>query len=81
MSGSASHKSVRFALAEQIRTIRVQSGMSQEELAFKCDLHRTYISQIERSQKSPTIDTVERIAAALETTPSALLKLAEGTMD
>lgn len=81
MSDSASHQSVRIALAEQIRTLRVRSGMSQEDLAFKCDLHRTYISQIERRQKSPTIDSLERIAAALQTTPSTLLKLAEASMD
>lgn len=80
MADSHSRKSLRSALAEQIRATRLENGKSQEELAFKCDLHRTYVSQIERSQKSPTIDTLERIAAALKTTPSVLLKSAEDSM-
>ena len=39
--------------------------MSQEELAFKTDLHRTYISLLERDRKSPSLRTVTAIATAL----------------
>ena len=44
--------------------MRDDSGMSQEELAFKTELHRTYISQLERDLKSPSLRTVSAIAAA-----------------
>ena len=40
------------------------AAMSQEELAFKTELHRTYISQLERDLKSPSLRTVSAIAAA-----------------
>lgn len=77
MSVADSQNSLRSALAAQIRAARLKNGMSQEQLAFSSDLHRTYISQIERGQKSPTIDCLARIASSLRTTPSILLNLAE----
>ncbi|MBR0076976.1 MAG: helix-turn-helix transcriptional regulator [Bacteroidales bacterium] len=39
--------------------------ISQEELAYKCGLHRTYIGAIERGEKSPTLNTIEKIAKGL----------------
>jgi transcriptional regulator with XRE-family HTH domain len=51
---------------DNLRKYRMLKGFTQEEFAFKCGLHRTYISQIERKIKSPSIDTVEKIANALE---------------
>ena len=50
---------------QTLRKLREASGMSQEELAFKTDLHRTYISQLERDLKSPSLRTVTTIARAL----------------
>ena len=38
---------------------------SQEELAFRCGVHRTYIGAIERGEKSPTLNTVKKIADGL----------------
>lgn len=49
---------------QTLRKLREASGMSQEELAFKTDLHRTYISQLERDLKSPSLRTVTTIAGA-----------------
>ena len=54
---------------QTLRKLRDASGMSQEELAFKTDLHRTYISQLERDLKSPSLRTVTTIARALGLTP------------
>ena len=41
-------------------------GISQEELAFRCGVHRTYIGAIERGEKSPTLTTIEKIAKGLD---------------
>ena len=43
----------------------MEQGLSQEDLADKAKLHRTYISLIERGQQSATLDTMEKIAVAL----------------
>jgi len=44
----------------------MQRGLSQEQLAFKANLHRTYIGMIERAEKNITLLNIERIANALE---------------
>lgn len=48
--------------------------MSQEDLAFKCELHRTYISDVERNVRNISIDNIEKIALALNVSPADLLK-------
>lgn len=45
--------------------MRKRLNISQEELGDRCGLHRTYIGAIERGEKSPTLDTVEKIAKGL----------------
>lgn len=52
-------------LAKNMRRIRREKGWSQEELADRADVHRTYISGIERLVRNPTITVVGRIADAL----------------
>jgi len=51
---------------ENVRKIRRKKGLSQEELAFKANLHRTYIGMIERAEKNITLINIEKIANALE---------------
>ncbi|MGG1613666.1 helix-turn-helix domain-containing protein [Paenibacillus phoenicis] len=51
--------------------------MSQEELAFRSDLDRTYISMLERSIYQPTLTTIFALSKALNTTPSEMIKLVE----
>lgn len=51
---------------ERVRDLRKSQRLSQEELAFKADLHRTYIGMIERAEKNITLVNVEKIANALE---------------
>lgn len=48
-----------------LRKYRLKNGLSQEKLAEKCGLHRTYISDIERFQRSISLENVQRIADAL----------------
>ena len=49
-------------------------GISQEELADRAGLHRTYVSSIERAQRNVALENIFRIADALGTTPGELLK-------
>ena len=49
---------------QTLKMIREDWGLSQEELAYKTDLHRTYISLLERDRKSPSLRTVTAVATA-----------------
>ena len=60
-------------LGEKIRETRKERGLTQEELAFKANLHRTYIGMIERAEKNLTITNLDKIAKALEVSTSYLL--------
>lgn len=55
-------------------------GLSQEKLAFACDRHPTFISLIERGQRSPTLRTVFLLAAALDVKPSRLVSDVEASV-
>ena len=50
----------------KVRDLRKQRNLSQEELADKAGLHRTYIGMIERAEKNITLINIEKIANALE---------------
>ncbi|MCX7550885.1 helix-turn-helix domain-containing protein [Xanthomarina sp. F2636L] len=58
----------------KVRGIRKIKGISQEELAHKADLHRTYIGMIERAEKNITLLNIEKIANALEVDLNDLFK-------
>ena len=53
-------------LGQRIRELRMQQHMSQEELSFKAGISPAHLGQIERASKNPTIDTIAKIAAALD---------------
>ena len=53
-------------LGDKVRDLRKQMNWSQEELADKAGLHRTYIGMIERAEKNITLINLEKIANALE---------------
>ncbi len=56
---------LRKILAENVRTIRKQKGLSQEDLADICGIHRTYLGAIERAERNVTLNTLELLAASL----------------
>lgn len=60
-----------------LREARTEKGLSQEQLADQAGLHRTYISQIERGVKSPSLRSLEQITDALEIPLWVLLKRIE----
>jgi len=60
----------RFAL--NLRRIRNAAGISQEELGYLCDLHRTEVSLLERAAREPRLATIVKLAGALKTTPAQL---------
>ncbi len=60
-----------------LRRLRTEKGFSQESFGYKVDLHRTYISQLERGLKSPSLNTLSRICNALEITMSEFLTIVE----
>ncbi len=64
---------VRGRLGANVKRLRQAKGLSQEELAFEADMHRTYVSGIERGRRNPTITVLERLANALKATSSDLL--------
>lgn len=57
--------SLRATLADNIRCFRKSHGLSQEQLADMCELHRTYIGSIEREERNVTLSTLEVLADAL----------------
>ena len=60
-----SKKKILIAFGEKVRELRKEKGLSQEDLSFEADLHRTYIGMIERAEKNITLINIEKIAKAL----------------
>lgn len=65
---------LREVLAENLRRHRSARGLSQEELAHRADIDRTYVSSLERCQYSATVDVIEKLARELGTEASELLR-------
>jgi transcriptional regulator with XRE-family HTH domain len=65
---------VRARLGRNLRRLREKKGWSQETFAEEAGIHRTYVSDIERGNRNPTILIVEKLAAPLGVSASALLE-------
>ena len=64
---------VQRRLGLQIQRLRTAKGWSQEELAYRADIHRTYVSDIERGRRNPTATVIEKLAKPFEIAPGRLL--------
>ena len=64
---------IRAVLAENLRQFRKAHGYSQEELASRCELHRTYIGSVEREERNVSLSTLEVLAEALSVSVPELL--------
>lgn len=71
-------RDILIKFGDQIRELRKEKGLSQEQLSFKADLHRTYIGMIERAEKNITLVNIEKIANALELSINDLMKFNNG---
>ena len=61
-------------LGKYLRSVREKKGWSQEELAFRCGLHRTYIGAVERGEYNLTLFTLRRITDQLGLTVLGAIK-------
>jgi len=67
---------LKALLGVAIKTERSVQGLSQEELAERAGLHRTYVSDVERGARNPSIVSIEKVAQALKLSVSALFERA-----
>jgi len=68
---------VEEAFGLTLQELRKARKISQEELGFESGYHRTYISQLERGHKSPSLKTIFQLAAALKALPSEIVLCVE----
>ena len=64
---------IRKRLGLNVKKLREAKGWSQEEYAHEADIHRTYVSDIERGARNPTVVIVEKLALPLGVTAGRLL--------
>ena len=63
------------AFGKVLRRLRMEAGLTQEELGFEAELRRTYVSILELGQQQPSLTTIIKIAQALNLTPGSLLDM------
>jgi transcriptional regulator with XRE-family HTH domain len=69
------------ALAITLKNRRIKCGLSQEDLAHKCNIDRTYISMIECEKRNPTLNTIFKICKSLNIKASDFISSIEKTME
>ncbi|MCH8493020.1 MAG: helix-turn-helix transcriptional regulator [Idiomarina sp.] len=73
MKNTKNPSELALLFSRNVRRLRTDAGLSQEELAEKAGVHRTYIGMLERAEKNVTIYNIERVAKALGVKPYELL--------
>ncbi|QRZ15744.1 helix-turn-helix transcriptional regulator [Paracoccus methylovorus] len=66
--------SLRERVARNLRRLRQEKSLSQEELADRADINRNYVGMLEREENAATVDMLEKLAAVLEVDPVELLR-------
>jgi transcriptional regulator with XRE-family HTH domain len=66
---------IRTAFGRHLRQLRLTRRLSQEELAFRAQIDRTYMSSIERGEANPTLVVLDRLAHALRVPLTELVEL------
>jgi transcriptional regulator with XRE-family HTH domain len=61
-------------LGKNVRNLRIAAGLSQEELAFRANMKRSYLSDLERGTRNPTVRALGRLASALDVPAGKLLE-------
>lgn len=67
-------QNILIKFGEKVKQERLRLGLSQEELASRASVHRTYIGMIERAEKNITLENIEKIARALSLKISDIFK-------
>jgi transcriptional regulator with XRE-family HTH domain len=75
--GRYHRRTVERALGDVVRSLRKSAGISQEALGLAAESGRTYISEIERGVKSPSVRVLFRLARVLQVKPSEIVRQAE----
>lgn len=72
--GEKMDSNIKTIIGERIRQLRLEKGWSQEELAHRASIHPSHMGQIERGEKSFTIDSLEKVIKALDITFEELFR-------
>jgi len=75
---AARHPSLRDLFGTRLRLLRSHAGLTQEKLAFRADLDRSYVGQVERGEVNVSIDNIAKIAKGLRVPPAALFDFEGG---
>jgi transcriptional regulator with XRE-family HTH domain len=71
--------SIRAQFGRKVRELRNASGLTQEKLAFRADLDRSYVGQVERGEVNVSIDNIAKLAKGLRVRPLALFEFRDPT--
>jgi transcriptional regulator with XRE-family HTH domain len=72
---------IAIIFGEVLQELRTTRGLSQEEFGFECELHRTYISLLERGKRIPSLTTIIQLAGALSVPPSEIVRRVESRLN
>ena len=64
-----------------VRELRIEAGLTQEQLGFEAGIRRTFVSVLELGQQQPTLTTIFKLAPALGLTPAALIELVDSRIE
>lgn len=73
MSPDSKRSAVRRDFGRRVRELRLAAGLSQEALALKCEIDRSYIGQVERGERNIALENMVKIARGLAIPPHELL--------
>lgn len=69
---------LRVVVGANIRTVREAKGLPQDELAYRADIHQTYLSGIENGKRNISLRVLERLASALSVSEAELVRRRNG---
>jgi transcriptional regulator with XRE-family HTH domain len=72
---------IKQIIGKIFKAIRIEKGMSQEDLAFECDVDRSYISMIEVGRNEPSVSKIFEICDGLKIKPSYFFRLVEAEVE